>query len=130
AVRAVLGAAACGPVRMLIPLVTTSELLDFVLSTVARAEDELTRAGLEFAKDVPLGAMIEVAAAAPMVPAWAGEVAYFALGTNDLTASALGLGRDDAVVAADADPLHPGMVRLIDRIVTDAHAAGKPVTVC
>jgi phosphotransferase system, enzyme I, PtsP len=129
-VRAVLRAAAHGPVRLLIPLVTTSELLDFVLETVARAKDELTREGLEFAANVPIGAMIEVAAAAPMVTAWAPEVAYFALGTNDLTASALGLGRDDPGAPGEADPLHPGMIRLIDSVVVDAHNCGRPVTVC
>ena len=129
-VRAVLRAAAYGPVRLLIPLVTTTELLDFVLATVARSEESLALEGLEFARDLPIGAMIEVAAAAPMVRLWAGQVAYFALGTNDLTASALGIGRDDSVAAVDADPLHPGMVQLIHGVIADAHAAGRPVTVC
>jgi phosphotransferase system, enzyme I, PtsP len=129
-VRAVLRAAARGPVRLLIPLVTTTELLDFVLATVRQAEETLALDGLEFARNVPIGAMIEVAAAAPMVRLWAGQVAYFALGTNDLTASALGIERDDSVAAVDSDPLHPGMVRLIHGVIADAHAAGRPVTVC
>jgi phosphotransferase system enzyme I (PtsP) len=129
-VRAVLRAAVRGPVRLLIPLVTTTELLDFVVETVAEAKETLAQDGLEFAANVPLGIMIEVAAAAPMVSTWADRVAYFALGTNDLTASALGLGRDDLASSAGADPLHPGMVRLIERVVSDARAAGRPVTVC
>jgi phosphoenolpyruvate-protein kinase (PTS system EI component) len=74
--------------------------------------------------------MIEVAAAVPLVPAWAAQVSYFALGTNDLTASALGLDRDDRAGAGRADPLHPGLLHLIDHVVTAAHAAGRPVTVC
>jgi phosphotransferase system enzyme I (PtsP) len=129
-VRAVLRAAARGPVRLLIPLVTTTELLDFVLETVAGAKDTLTRDGLEFAESVPIGIMIEVAAAVTMVNLWADRVAYFALGTNDLTASALGIGRDDPAGGNDADPLHPGMVRLIHAVVSDARAAGRPVAVC
>lgn len=129
-VRAVLRAAAHGPVRLLIPLVTTTELLDFVARTVADAEETLQHDGLEFARDVPVGAMIEVAAAAPMVSAWAERVSYFALGTNDLTASALGVDRDDPVAANDADPLHPGLIRLIRGVVSDAHDAGRRVTVC
>jgi phosphotransferase system enzyme I (PtsP) len=129
-VRAILRAATTGPVRILIPLVSSSELLDFVLDTLARAREGLRRDGLEFAADVPLGVMIEVAASAAMVAEWAPDVAFFALGTNDLVASALGLDRDDPVGARQADPLHPGLLRLIDHIVSDAHAAGRPVSVC
>ncbi len=129
-VRAVLRAAALGPVRLLIPLVTSGELLDFVIEAVALAKDALARDGLDYARDVPLGAMIEVAAAAPMVGVWADRVSYFALGTNDLTASALGLDRDDPIAPGGADALHPGIVRLIRGMVTDARSAGRAVTVC
>jgi phosphoenolpyruvate-protein kinase (PTS system EI component) len=129
-VRAILRASTLGPVRILIPLMTSSELLDFVLETVAQAREGLRRDGLEFAAEVPLGVMIEVAAAVPLVPAWAEQVAFFALGTNDLTASALGLDRDDPLSAKQADALHPGMLRLIDQVVTAAHAASRPVSVC
>jgi phosphotransferase system enzyme I (PtsP) len=129
-VRAILRAATLGPVRILVPLVTSSELLDFVLETAARAQEELHRDGLEFAADVPLGVMIEVAASVTLVPGWAEQVAFFALGTNDLTASALGLDRDDPLAASQADPLHPGILRLIDQVVAAARAASRPVSVC
>ena len=129
-VRAILRAAAAGPVRLLIPLVTRSELLDFVLETLARAKEELAREGLGHSADVPLGAMIETAAAVPLVGEWASQVSFFALGTNDLTASALGLDRDDSATAGEADPLHPGLLRLIGDVVESAHAADRPVTVC
>jgi phosphotransferase system enzyme I (PtsP) len=129
-VRAVLRAADGGPVRLLIPLVTRTELLDFVLETLGRAKEELAREGLAHEPDVPLGAMIETAAAVPLVGEWAAQVAYFAVGTNDLTASALGLDRDDTVAAGLADPLHPGVLRLVRDIVAGGHAAGRQVTVC
>ena len=129
-VRAILRAATQGPARILIPLVTRSEVLDFVNETAAAARDELTREGLEFDADVPFGLMIETAAAAPMVDLWADQTAFFALGTNDLTASALGLDRDDPAAAAQMDPLHPGFLRLLDGVVTAAKAADKPVSVC
>jgi phosphotransferase system enzyme I (PtsP) len=129
-VRAILRAATLGPVRILVPLVTSSELLDFVAQTLAEARAALAREGLEHAADVPLGVMIEVAASVAMVPAWAEQAAFFALGTNDLTATALGLDRDDPLSARQADALHPGLLRLIGRVVADAHAAGRPVSVC
>ena len=77
-----------------------------------------------------LGVMIEVAAATTMIETWAEHVDFFALGTNDLTASALGLDRDDPVAAGQMDSLHPGLLRLIHEVVTQAHGAGRPVTVC
>jgi phosphotransferase system enzyme I (PtsP) len=129
-VRAILRAATVGPVRILVPLVTRSEVLDFVLETVTRVRESLTREGLDFAAAVPLGLMVEVAAAAPMVGLWAEQVDFFALGTNDLTASALGLDRDDPLAAAQVDSLHPGVLRLIHQAVTDAHRARRPVSVC
>jgi phosphotransferase system enzyme I (PtsP) len=129
-VRAILRASTEGPVRILVPLVTSSELLDFVLETVSKARDSLTQEGLAFAADVPLGVMIEVAAAATLVSVWAEQVSFFAVGTNDLTASALGLDRDDPLLTRQADTLHPGLVRLIHDVVENAHAAGRPVSVC
>jgi phosphoenolpyruvate-protein kinase (PTS system EI component) len=128
--RAILRAATLGPVRILVPLVTRGELLDFVVNMLAKAKRSLENDELAFAADVPLGIMIETAAAAPLVSEWAEQVAFFALGTNDLAASALGLDRDDPVAASQADALHPGLLRLIDSVVTDAHAANRPVTVC
>ncbi len=128
-VRAILRAATMGAVRVLVPWVTTSELVDFVLQTLARARRGLRAEGLEFA-DVPVGLMIEVAASVALVSAWSEQVHFFALGTNDLTASALGLDRDDPVAARQADALHPGLLRIIDEVVSDAHAAGRTVSVC
>lgn len=137
-VRAILRAAApgnvgglqVGPVRLVIPLVTRTELLDFVLQTLADAQQTLYLEGLEHAEAPSLGVMIEVAAAAPMIEDWAEHVDFFALGTNDLTASALGVDRDDPITASQCDPLHPGLLRLIHEIVQSAHRAGRPVTVC
>jgi phosphoenolpyruvate-protein kinase (PTS system EI component) len=85
---------------------------------------------MEYDPEVPLGLMIEVAAAIPLVRSWAEQAAFFALGTNDLTASALGLDREDPVAAGQADALHPGMLQMIHDVVASAHTAGRPVSVC
>ncbi|MGL4553715.1 MAG: putative PEP-binding protein, partial [Gemmataceae bacterium] len=129
-VRALLRAATDGPARILIPLVTRSEVLDFVLETLAKAREALAREGLDHVPNVPVGVMIEVPAAVPLVGAWAEQVDFFALGTNDLTASALGLDRDDPAAAGQSDSLHPGILAMIDAVVRAAHAGGRPVSVC
>jgi len=71
-----------------------------------------------------------VAAAAPMVSCWAEQVDFFALGTNDLTASAMGLDREDPLAAGLFDSLHPGVLRIIHNVVGDAHRARRAVSVC
>jgi len=129
-VRAIFRAAATGPVRLLIPLVTRSRLLDFAIATVEQARQELLREDLEFGRDVPLGVMIEVAAVTPLIDAWSDRVDFFSLGTNDLIASALGINRDDPVGTLGDDILHPGLIRMIGDVIASAHRAGRPVSVC
>jgi phosphotransferase system enzyme I (PtsP) len=129
-VRAILRAATKCSASILVPLVTRTEVLDFVLETVAKARDGLRREELAFSEKTPLGAMIETAAAGYQVGSWAPDVDFFALGTNDLTASALGLDREAPVAAHLSDPLHPGILRLIHEMITEAHAAQRRVSVC
>ncbi|HEX8202144.1 MAG TPA: putative PEP-binding protein, partial [Isosphaeraceae bacterium] len=129
-VRAILRAAAAGPARILVPLVARTELLDFVVETIDTARDELRREGLEAGVAVPLGVMIEVAAAAVMAGTWAESVDFFTLGTNDLLASALGVDRDDPIGSDKNDLLHPGLLRLIQGVAVAARRCGRPVTVC
>ncbi len=129
-VRAIFRAAASGPVRLLIPLVTRSRLLEFAIATVEQAREELLREDLEFGRDVPFGVMIEVAAVTPLIDAWSDRVDFFSLGTNDLIASALGINRDDPVGTLGDDILHPGLIRMIGDMIASAHRAGRPVSVC
>ncbi|AMV40412.1 putative PEP-binding protein [Planctomyces sp. SH-PL62] len=129
-VRAILRAAANGPVRLLVPLVDRTALLDFALKTIREARGELAREGLAFGREVPVGAMIEVAAVAPLIVDWAERVDFFSLGTNDLIASALGQDRDHPVGARADDALHPGLIRILAAVIDAAHAAGRPVSAC
>ncbi|MDG3006061.1 putative PEP-binding protein [Paludisphaera mucosa] len=129
-VRAILRASASGPVRLLVPLVNRTALLDFALDSIQEARRELAREGLPHGRDVPVGAMIEVAAVAPLISDWAERVDFFSLGTNDLIASALGQDRDHPVGARADDALHPGLVRMIDHMIHAAHEAGRPISAC
>jgi phosphoenolpyruvate-protein kinase (PTS system EI component) len=129
-VRAILRAGVAGNARILVPLVTSTDQLDFILETIGKARDELQREGLEYNARVPLGVMLEVAAATALVDTWAEHVDFFALGTNDLIASVLGIDRERPVGATKHDALHPGLLRIIAHVVENAHAAGRRVCVC
>jgi phosphotransferase system enzyme I (PtsP) len=129
-VRAILRAAPAGKARILVPLVTHAAQLDYVVETVRRCREDLDREGLEHGgADVPLGIMIETAAALPLVEEWAPRVDFLALGTSDLTASALGLDRDDPV-GGEAALSHPGLMRMLRDAVAAAHRAGRCITAC
>ncbi|MBJ7262884.1 MAG: PTS fructose transporter subunit IIA, partial [Burkholderiaceae bacterium] len=80
--------------------------------------------------DMQLGIMIEVPAAALLADRFAPEVDFFSVGTNDLTQYALAIDRGHAVLSAQADGLHPAVLRLIATTVEAAHAQGKWVGVC
>ncbi|WP_369938992.1 phosphoenolpyruvate--protein phosphotransferase [Xanthomonas medicagonis] len=94
-----------------------------------RAACERLRAELQ-APDVPLGIMIEVPAAAIQADALARHADFFSIGTNDLTQYTLAIDRQNPDLAAEADSLHPAVLRLIRTTVEGAARHGRWVGVC
>ncbi|OOR88503.1 phosphoenolpyruvate--protein phosphotransferase [Moraxella caviae] len=81
-------------------------------------------------ENVQVGMMIEVPSAAVMAHAFAADVDFFSVGTNDLTQYVLAIDRGHPVLSKDADGLHPSVLNLIHQTVQAAHAHGKWVGVC
>lgn len=129
-VRAIIRAGVAGPVRMLIPLVNSTELLDFAVETLAESRQSLATEGFSETPRIELGLMIEAAGALPLLPQWLPRADFIALGTNDLFASALGVSRDDPVAGTGIDFLHPGLIRLIHGVIQEAKSHDCPVGVC
>ncbi|MCA9930034.1 MAG: phosphoenolpyruvate--protein phosphotransferase [Anaerolineales bacterium] len=122
--RAIMRATTFGKLRVMFPMVA-----DIAEWRAARAMVEEIRAELN-APPVELGIMIEVPSAALMADAFAPEVDFFSVGTNDLTQYTLAMDRMHPSLAGKSDGLHPAVLRLIGRTVEAAHAAGKWVGVC
>jgi phosphocarrier protein FPr len=123
-VRAILRASAFGPVRIMFPMVA-----DLDEWRAARRLVEAEREALGCPR-VDLGIMIEVPSAALMAEAFAPEIDFFSVGTNDLTQYTLAMDRQHPVLAAKSDALHPAVLRLIARTVEAAHQAGKWAGIC
>ncbi len=128
--RAMVRAASHGPVRVMIPMVSTVTELIQARALLRRAEDEVrARHGLEVAP-LPLGAMIEVPSAAILADVLARHADFFSLGTNDLVQYSLAIDRTSRTLAHLASPLDPAIVRLIAGVVAAAQVGPIPLSVC
>lgn len=128
---AILRAAAYGPVRILVPMVSSVTQMKQVRARLMQAERRLQRRGLKLPASLPpLGAMIEIPGAALAADALARVCDFFAIGSNDLTQYTLAIDRGDDRVADLYDPFHPAVLRLIQFTTAAGWRANIPVSIC
>ncbi|PND39525.1 phosphoenolpyruvate--protein phosphotransferase [Paucibacter aquatile] len=127
--RAIYRASAFGKVRLLIPMVAHLGEVRQILESVKKVQQQLTDAGQAFTK-VDLGVMVEIPAAAVMLPLILRHVDFVSVGTNDLIQYTLAIDRADEAVAHLYDPWHPAVLQLLSRSIAESVAAGKSVSVC
>src|ERR1035437_6432920 len=128
--RALMRAAVHGNVRIMLPLIVTIDEVREARALLAEAARELEDRGVAHRADIPLGVMIETPAAVITADSFAKEVAFFSIGTNDLVQYTLAVDRGNARLATRFTPLHPAVLRLIQRTVEVARANGLEVSVC
>jgi phosphocarrier protein FPr len=128
--RALLRVAASRPLRVMLPMVSTVDEVRRARELLAEARASLEARGAAVPARLELGIMLEVPSAALVAEHLAPLVDFFSVGTNDLTQYAMAAERGNSAVAALADPLHPAVLRLIERAAAAAAAAGRPVAVC
>lgn len=127
--RAILRAAAHGKVNLLIPMLSHPQEIHKTLQMVQLAREQLDQQGMVFGP-IQLGAMIEVPAAALMVPYFLRYFDFLSIGTNDLIQYTLAVDRVDESVSHLYDSAHPVVLRLIAQIIQQAQQADKGVSVC
>lgn len=127
---AILRASAYGPVRIMIPMLTNTEELDQVFNLIEEAKQILRKKNIAFDKKIPVGAMIEVPAAALAADAFAQKLDFLSIGTNDLIQYTLAIDRIDDEVNYLFNPLHPAVLKLIHMTIKAGKKANIPVSMC
>ena len=127
--RAILRAAAHGPIHLLIPMLAQASEIRQTLALIERVREQLSASGTEYGP-LRLGAMIEIPAAALTVPMFLRHFDFLSIGTNDLIQYTLAVDRADEAVAHLYNPVHPAVLHLLANTIAQSRAQGKPVTVC
>jgi len=127
--RALLRAAAHGPLKILLPMIAHLSEVRAAHEALAKARSQLEEAGVPYGI-VKLGAMIEVPAAALQIAQLLPMLDFVSIGTNDLIQYTLAIDRADDAVSHLFDPWHPAVLQLIATTIDHARAAGKEVSVC
>ena len=128
--RAILRASAHGQARIMIPMLAHAKEIDETLSLIEKAKQQLHVRGKPFNPNIQVGAMIEIPAAALVLPLFIDRFDFLSIGTNDLIQYTLAIDRADHAVAHLYDPLHPAILHLLASIIDQAKRANIPVAVC
>ena len=128
--RALLRASAFGDIHIMYPMIASVEEVKQANAMLEECKAELTAEGKEFNKDIKVGIMIEVPAAAVISPILAKYVDFFSIGTNDLCQYTLAVDRMNESIGSLYQPLHPGVLRLIKHVIDASHEQGKFTGMC
>lgn len=128
--RALYRASVYGNLKIMLPLITSVEQVRDALAIAKKVREELKAENIPFKADVPIGIMVETAAAAMISDCLAKVSDFFSIGTNDLTQYTIGVDRENALVAPLYDEFHLAVLRLLHKTIKSAEAEGLPLSVC
>ncbi|MGQ9801875.1 MAG: phosphoenolpyruvate--protein phosphotransferase [Candidatus Saccharicenans sp.] len=129
-VRAILKAAAYGPLRLMFPMVSLVEEVRWLREQVQKFCDELKKEGVPYNPEIEIGIMLEIPSVALLADKFAPEVDFFSVGSNDLIQYFFAADRGNPRVKYLNQPLNPSLLRLFKQAIDLAHAEGKWVGLC
>lgn len=128
--RAIYRASAFGNFSIMFPMISYLDEIRNAKKIAQEVRDELISAGMNVGDDIPLGMMIETPAAAIMSDAFAKEVDFFSIGTNDLTQYVFALDRQSALATCERENSNNAVLRFIELISKNARSCGISVGIC
>lgn len=128
--RALLRAGTYGDIRIMYPMIISTEELDAANNLLQECKNELEEEDVEYKKNISVGMMIETPASVLLADRFAKKVGFFSIGTNDLTQYTLAVDRGNKRISGMYDPFHPAVLAAIERVIRSGHAEGIPVGMC
>lgn len=128
--RAIMRAGGRGNVSVMFPLITNLLEMRQAKTIVRDVIEDLEEEGIEHRDDVPLGMMVETPSAALQCDAFAREVDFFSIGTNDLVQYTLAVDRGNERVAPMFTVADPAVLRLIQEVIRAGQRHDVPVSLC
>jgi fructose-specific PTS system IIA-like component len=129
-IRALVRASAHGPVKVMLPMVAVVDEVRWAKKIIADEQARCARAGLNFDRGMPVGAMIEVTSAAFALDQLSAELDFFSIGSNDLLQYFLAVDRANVRVAGLYNPLQPSFLRFLKQIVDAVHEHKRWIGLC
>ena len=127
-IRALLRAAIHGSLKVMFPMIAVMEEYKQAAAMFAEEQAALAARGIPH-KMPPLGIMVEVPSVA-IVPEAFANVAFFSIGSNDLTQYVMAAARDNAAVAHLNSVRHPAVLRLVAAVTAFGQREKIPVSLC
>ena len=128
--RAILKASRFGKIKILIPMLSSLSELRQTKLLIQRAKKSLSNERILFDDDIKIGGMIEVPAVAINADAFAQELDFLSIGTNDLIQYTLAIDRTDDRVSHLYNSLHPAILKLINITIKAGKKYNKEVSIC
>ena len=128
--RAILRASAFGNIKIMFPMISSIEELRAAKTIVEQVKIELHKENIAFNKDLEVGIMVEIPAAAIISDLLAKEVDFFSIGTNDLIQYTTAVDRMNEKISHLYNPFHPALLRLVKMVIDNAHKENKWVGMC
>ncbi|WP_170932567.1 phosphoenolpyruvate--protein phosphotransferase [Desulfosporosinus sp. FKB] len=128
--RALLRASVYGKLGIMYPMISGLAEVRQANAILAVAKAELAAEGIAVSPDVEVGIMIEIPSAAVISDILAKEVDFFSIGTNDLIQYTTAVDRLNENIASLYSPYHPGVLRLVQKVIENGHKSGIWVGMC
>ena len=128
--RAILRASAFGKVKILLPMISSKEEIVESKKILEEVIEDLKKNKVKYDTQIQVGIMIEIPSAAIIIEELIDEVDFISIGTNDLIQYTLAVDRNNEKVAAFYQPLNPGVIHLLKKVISVSNKNKKPDSVC